>query len=112
MNKPIQELIKEDNKYIFNGKTFHRSSAPAISYANKKEGIVLHRYIYEYYNGPIDKDQTVIFKDGNRKNLDIDNLVVVTKSSVASNSRMSHMNTKLKKDHIRYKLEEKYKVNG
>lgn len=39
----------------------------------------MHRLIWEEHNGPIPEGHYIIFKDGNRDNLDIDNLVCVSK---------------------------------
>lgn len=38
-----------------------------------------HRLIYTQHCGPIDSDMLVVFKDGNKQNLDINNLELITK---------------------------------
>lgn len=42
-----------------------------------------HRVIYESHHGPIPKGSTVIFGDGDKSNLSIDNLILVTRSQLA-----------------------------
>lgn len=41
-----------------------------------------HRVVYEKINGPIPKDCNVVFADGNKMNLNPDNLVLVSKSEM------------------------------
>ena len=41
---------------------------------------LLHRVIYEKAKGPIPKGSKIIFADGNKDNLDLDNLVLVSSS--------------------------------
>lgn len=49
-----------------------------------------HRLIYEKHHGPIPKNHRIIFKDGNRKNFDIDNLACVSMGEL-SRLNMYHM---------------------
>lgn len=44
----------------------------------------LHRAVWEEHNGPIPKGMSIIFKDGDRKNCDISNLMMVTKAENAA----------------------------
>lgn len=48
----------------------------APQYVNWKQ---IHRIVWEEHNGPIPEGYYVIFKDGNRDNLDISNLACVSK---------------------------------
>lgn len=41
-----------------------------------------HRHIWEQHNGEIEEGSTIIFRDGDRENLDIDNLISVTRSQL------------------------------
>ena len=41
-----------------------------------------HRVVYEQHHGKIPSDMNVIFADGNKLNLDIDNLILVKKSEL------------------------------
>lgn len=43
----------------------------------------LHRLIWEEHNGPIPDGMTVIFKDGNKENCSIDNLMMIERSTSA-----------------------------
>lgn len=45
--------------------------------------IGLHRKIYEDHHGPVPSDSIVIFKDGNKRNFDINNLEMITKAENA-----------------------------
>ena len=45
-----------------------------------KNWILKHRFIYEQVNGPIPKSHKVIFADGNKRNFEIDNLLLVSYS--------------------------------
>lgn len=42
-----------------------------------------HRLIWEKENGPIPKDHRILFADGNNRNFDLNNLVLVTQSEMA-----------------------------
>lgn len=45
---------------------------------NPHEWVFLHREIWEEANGPIPKNSIVIFKDGNKDNYQLDNLMCIT----------------------------------
>lgn len=45
-----------------------------------------HRLIWQQHNGPIPEDHVIIFKDGDRRNFDINNLTCITR---AENVRMN-----------------------
>lgn len=38
-----------------------------------------HRYIWEQANGPVPPDKILVFKDGNQKNITLDNLELITR---------------------------------
>lgn len=42
-----------------------------------------HRVIYEQHFGPIPKNKNIIFADRNKRNLDIDNLLLITKGQLS-----------------------------
>lgn len=46
-----------------------------------------HQLIWEEYNGPIPKGHSVIFGDGDRNNLDINNLILVSKNQLLTLNR-------------------------
>lgn len=46
----------------------------------KGKFVLLHRKIYEEHNGPIPPDCIVIFKDGNKRNFNINNLEMITRA--------------------------------
>lgn len=39
-----------------------------------------HRVVWEEHNGPIPKDHVIIFRDGNRLNTDISNLMMISRA--------------------------------
>lgn len=48
-----------------------------------------HQVIWEKYNGKIPKGHTIIFGDGNKQNLDINNLILVTRKQLLILNRNS-----------------------
>ena len=58
-----------------------------IKVAERNKWKLKHRYIWEKAHGPIPADCIVTFKDGNKRNLDIENLAMITK---AENCKMNH----------------------
>ena len=48
----------------------------------------LHRAVWEEHNGPIPEDMAVSFKDSNRLNCDINNLMLITRGENAALTRM------------------------
>lgn len=60
---------------IFDGKRYYPSGN---GYYKTHDGIFLQRAIWEKYNGRIPKGYFVIFIDGNKENLDISNLEIIS----------------------------------
>ena len=58
-----------------------------------------HRVIWEKYNGPIPKNYTVIFLDGNKSNTDINNLALVSRSEllIVNQKKLIKSDTELSK---------------
>lgn len=48
----------------------------------------LHRVVWRKHNGPIPEDGMIIFKDGNKMNCDISNLILITKRENAVMNKM------------------------
>lgn len=48
----------------------------------RKGWMAKHKYLYEKYKGEVPKGHIVIFADGNTKNLDLDNLVLVSRQEL------------------------------
>ena len=58
-----------------------------IKIADPKEWKLLHVHIWEQANGPVPKKHVVVFKDGNAKNFNLDNLQLLTmKENMLRNS--------------------------
>lgn len=51
-----------------------------------------HRYVYEQHHGPIPKGMIIMFRDGNRQNTDIGNLVMISRSINGRISRLGLQN--------------------
>lgn len=49
---------------------------------NVNNWVTKHQYIYEQHHGPVPKGYVVIFADGDRRNFDIDNLVMVSQKEL------------------------------
>ena len=60
-----------------------------IKVAEPKKWMLKHRYIWEQANGPIPKDKIVIFKNGNKQDIRIENLMMISRTQ---SSIMSHFN--------------------
>lgn len=54
-----------------------------VKIADPKTWRPKHLVIWEQAHGPVPKGHVVIFADGNRRNLDLDNLVIVTRAELA-----------------------------
>lgn len=50
----------------------------------------LHRAVWEQHNGPIPKGMVVTFKDSNKLNCDIDNLMLITKGENCTLTRLGY----------------------
>lgn len=59
-----------------------------IKVADPNKFVLKHRLIWEQANGPIPKGYNVQFKDGNRQNITLDNLYLISRSS-----QMKHENS-------------------
>lgn len=53
-----------------------------IKVADPNKWRLKHRVVYEKHNGPIPVHHAVIFADGNKTNLNIDNLILVTRQQL------------------------------
>lgn len=63
------------------------------SHSIKNDNFVLkHRLIWEQAHGPIPDDCIVIFKDGNKRNFDLDNLMLITRAQNAVMNK-NHLRT-------------------
>lgn len=58
-----------------------------IKVAEPNKWKLKHRIIWEEHNGPIPKNHNVIFGDGDKSNLDINNLVLVSKKQLLTLNR-------------------------
>lgn len=58
-----------------------------------------HQVVWENHNGKVPKGYTLIFGDGNRKNLDINNLVVISRKQllIMNNNKLIKNNVNLTK---------------
>ena len=50
----------------------------------------LHRAVWEEHNGPVPEGMVVTFKDSDRLNCDIDNLILVTRGENAALTRLDY----------------------
>lgn len=57
-----------------------------------KDYVEIHRLVWVEHNGPIPKGHIVIFRDGNRENITIDNLMMVSRADHAVLCKMGLYN--------------------
>ena len=69
---PVGSVIKNSAGYLIRKKQMEGSQWERWEF--------LHRAVWEEHNGPIPKGMTVTFKDSNRENCDISNLVLVSRA--------------------------------
>ena len=50
---------------------------------SKGKWIPKHRFLWEEVNGPVPKNHVVIFSDGNNRNFNIDNLILISRKHLA-----------------------------
>lgn len=55
-----------------------------------------HRYLWEQVNGPVPKGHCLVFKDGNKMNITIDNLEVITRSENMKRNTIHRYSEELK----------------
>lgn len=55
-----------------------------IKVADPKTWTYKHVFVWEQYNGPVPRGHVVIFGDGNRRNFDINNLILVSRGQLAT----------------------------
>ena len=59
----------------------------ATGYGNTRVWPLYHRHVWEQANGPIPKGHLVVFRDGNRNNVALENLEMITMRENASMTR-------------------------
>ena len=68
-----------ENKIYYDGHLVNFSSSTGYpTIWNGEKNILLHRYVWEKYNGKIPEGYEIHHKDKNRKNYDVNNLVLVS----------------------------------
>jgi hypothetical protein len=83
------------NKHIiYDGMKWSLSSGYFRGYSRKNNKVLLHRYIWKKYNGPIPKGMWVHHKDENKLNNDINNLQLISPSEHCSLHRKNKKWTK------------------
>ena len=53
-----------------------------IKVADPRAWTYKHIFVWEQYNGPVPKEHVIIFGDGDRRNFDIDNLLLVSRKQL------------------------------
>ncbi len=85
--KPWNKGVKMGNSHIHNTKNIGDEYINSEGYVmikldNPIRWVQKHRYIYEQAFGEIPKDKVLIFLDGNKQNLDLDNLYLISKKQL------------------------------
>lgn len=68
----MKTIVLTDKKQMFNGVTYY-----LCGYYFQKNGVRLHRVVWEYHNGEIPKGYHIHHKDSDRSNNNINNLELV-----------------------------------
>lgn len=68
---PVGSIVKTTDGYLARKKQMEGSQRDKWEF--------LHRAVWEEHNGPIPDGMKISFKDGNKENCDIENLMIVTK---------------------------------
>lgn len=79
------------NRKPVGSERFDKDFYVMIKVAEPRKWVLKHRWLWEQHYGPIPKDMLVTFKDGDKSNLDINNLMLCTKGehAVANNQNLS-----------------------
>lgn len=77
---PVGAISKTTDGYVIRKKQMEGSQWERWEF--------MHRAIWEEHNGPVPPGMSVMFKDGNKENLSIDNLMLVTKGESAQLTRL------------------------
>jgi hypothetical protein len=85
--KPWNKGVKMGNYHIHNTKNIGDEYINSEGYAmikldNPTRWVQKHRYLYEQQFGEIPKDKVLIFLDGNKQNLNLDNLKCITRKQL------------------------------
>ena len=95
--EPWNKGVKVGNSHIHNLKDvgyeyIDREGFITIKLDNPTRWVRKHKYIYEQHYGKLDKNEVIIFLDGNKRNLDLDNMHCITRSQLL----------KMNKNHLFY----------
>lgn len=101
----LEEFMTPENAAKFRSNSFKKGNTPHNAKYNgyeriQKDGYIevrvsrgnyqfKHRLIWEKANGPIPEDSVLIFKDGNKQNITLDNLEVITKAQHMTNNTIA-----------------------
>ena len=85
--EPWNKGIKLGNSHIHNLKSvgednINSNGFTMIKLDNTTRCVHKHRYLYEQAFGEIPKDKVLIFLDGNKRNLNLDNLKCITRKQL------------------------------
>ena len=85
--KPWNKGVKMGNYHIHNTKNIGDEYINSEGYImikldNPTRWVHKHRYLYEQAHGEIAKDKVLIFLDGNKQNLNLDNLKCITRKQL------------------------------
>ena len=81
--KKTAEVVNVGDQYYDGHLINYSSSTGYPTIWNGSENVLLHRYVWEKYNGPIPEGYQVHHLDKNRLNFDISNLCIIPASDHA-----------------------------
>lgn len=74
--------IRTDGEGFLRIKVREGTKGEAYGFGNTKIWPLLNRYVWEQHHGPIPAGHAVVFKDGNRSNVVIENLEMITRRAL------------------------------
>ena len=86
--EPWNKGVKMGNSHIHNLKEVgyeyvDQEGFITIKLSNPTRWVRKHKYIYEQHYGKLDKNEVIIFLDGNKNNFNVNNLKCVTRGQLA-----------------------------
>lgn len=120
MSDEVREKVK--HTWFKKGHVPHNTTFDGYEYevkgyivirVSKGNFILKHRYIWEQHHGKIPDDMIIVFKDGNKRNFDINNLEMIDRVELMNRNTIQRYPDELKAIiRLNSKLNKRIKENG